>query len=500
MVTLAGRSACPGSSRSFCVRTFGSFVASLAIILSVALSAGAATAAPASSPRMLTGSAQEIGDEVTVNNLDGEEVGVAAVTVIEDPYEEAEQEPERDLRFLSVEVEVENTGEDQLIVDPANIGVVDDAGIIYVDNPEITRTDRTDPLTYTELEPGETISGSLEVGFPEDGEIAQIIWLVDTGVLPILVDNLDRVDIGDPVNLFTVDYEEEAIFTAEEVIDGYDEFAPSVELNPGWKFVGVTVSIENVSADPIEPVADSIFLTTSDGIFWAQDPSLVRSDDAVDEVPDLTSDPIAPGESVTGFVGFGVPEDVEIVNVFYLPDSVRLIRIYDAEAAAGDDEDEEKDSGGLGPIGRNTPTPGEDDDDTGSTGDECEGAAEWAELTIGTLDEWGSIFSNLEFEESDPDTLAAIEDAIDGIRDLAEEQAESTPPPAAEELNELITTAYEDSADALETLHEGASTGDSAMMQDALTEITEIGANFQSGDVADVVAEAEEACPELSDL
>ena len=217
-------------------------------------------------------------------------------------------------------------------------------------------------------------------------------------------------------------------------------------------------------------------------------------------MPDLTSDPIAPGESVTGFVGFGVPEDVEIVNVFYLPDSVRLIRIYDAEAAAGDDEDEEKDSGGLGPIGRNTPTPGEDDDDTGSTGDECEGAAEWAELTIGTLDEWGSIFSNLEFEENDPDTLAAIEDAIDGIRDLAEEQAESTPPPAAEELNELITTAYEDSADALETLHEGASTGDTSMMQDALTEITEIGANFQSGDVADVVAEAEEACPELSDL
>src|SRR5215207_2214138 len=166
MVTLAGRFACPGSSRSFCVRTFGSFVASLAIILSVALSAGAATAAPASSPRMLTGSAQEIGDEVTVNNLDGEEVGVAAVTVIDDPYEDAEQEPERDLRFLSVEVEVENTGEDQLIVDPANIGVVDEAGIIYVDNPEITRSDRTDPLTYTELEPGETISGSLEVGFP----------------------------------------------------------------------------------------------------------------------------------------------------------------------------------------------------------------------------------------------------------------------------------------------------------------------------------------------
>jgi hypothetical protein len=479
------------------VRTFGSLFVSLAMLFGVALSAGAA--APVAPHRSVTSAAQEVGDEITINTLEGEEAGVATVTDIVDPFDDAEQQPQRGLRFLSVAVEVENTGEETLVVDPSNMGVVDDAGIIYVDNPEITRDDREDQLELTELEPGETISGTLEVGFPEDGEIAQIIWLVGEGLLPILVDNLDPVDIGDPVTLYTEDYEEEAVFTTEDVVDEYDEFAPDVDLNPGWKFVGVTVTIENVSADPIEPVADSLFLTTSDGVFWAQDPSLVRSDEAIEEVADLTSDPIEPGDSVTGFAGFGVPEDVEIVNVFYLPDSVRLIRIYDGEAAATDDvDDEDKDSGGLGPIGRNTPTP--DDDDSGRTGDECEGAAEWGEVTIGTLGEWGGIFSNLEFEDADAATLDALQTAIDNIRDLAEEQADSTPPPAAEELNDLIVQGYEDSADALEDLLEGASTGDTSMMQDALTQITEIGTGFQSGEVADVLAEVEETCPELSDL
>jgi hypothetical protein len=480
------------------VRILGSLFLSLAMLFGVALSAGAGAAAPVAPHRHVTSAAQEVGDEITINNLEGEETGVATVTDIVDPFDDAEQRPQRGLRFLSVAVEVENTGEETLVVDPANMGIVDDAGIIYVDNPEITRDDREVQLEFTELEPGETISGTLEVGFPEDGEIAQIIWLVGEGLLPILVDNLDPVDIGDPVTLYTQDYEEEAIFTTEDVVDGYDQFAPDVELNPGWKFVGVTVTIENVSEDPIEPVADSLFLTTSDGVFWAQDPSLVRSDEAIEEVPDLTSDPIEPGDSVTGFAGFGVPEDVEIVNVFYLPDSIRLIRIYDGEAAAGDDDDQDKDNGGLGPIGRNTPTP--EEDDSGRTGDECEGAAEWGEVTIGTLGEWGGIFSNLEFENADAATLDALQAAIDDIRDLAEEQADSAPPPAAEELNELIVQGYSDSADALEDLLDGATTGDTTMMQDALTQITEIGTGFQSGEVADVLAEVEETCPELSDL
>ena len=164
-------------------------------------------------------------------------------------------------------------------------------------------------------------------------------------------------------------------------------------------------------------------LGTTDGIFWAPETSVDRSADATDETPDLTDDPVDPGDSITGFVGFQIPEDLDIAYVMYLPDTTRLIRIYDANAgesgtpSAGD----EKNDGDLGPIGKQTPTPG----DNGSTdsGDECAGAADWQDVTLETLGTWGDIFRNLDL--SNPDAAAA-RDARDGADDRVQAFSLST--------------------------------------------------------------------------
>ena len=161
-------------------------------------------------------------------------------------------------------------------------------------------------MTATDLAPGDSISGSLEVGFPEDSDIAQIIWLVGTGQLPILLDNLDPVALGDPVTLFTTDYTEEAVITTEDVVDNFDDVTTNADPGRGNKFVGVTVTDRERRRRPPHASAGSVFLTTSDGIFWAPhaDDDIERSRAAARRTPYLTDEPIDPGDSVTSFIGY----------------------------------------------------------------------------------------------------------------------------------------------------------------------------------------------------
>lgn len=449
--------------------------------------------------------AQDVGDSVAVVDVDGNDLAEVTIEDIVDPFEDFEQEPEDGLRFISIELTVENTGDDPISFNPLTVGVIDDAGIVYVD-VSVDRTDDIEALEATDIDPGDDLTGGLEVGLPEDAEIAQIIWLAGQGIMPTLLRQADPVELGDEVSLFNTDYDEEAIFIIEDVVDEYDDLADDVDLNDGFKFVGVTVTIENTGEDDFVPEPESIFLATTDGIFWSQDDSLERSDDSLDELDDLTDDPIAPGDSVTGFVGFGTNDTSEIDYVFYFPtDTTRLVHLFDADAgSSGDDDatpesddDDRDDNGGLGPIGEKTPTP--DDDDNGNTGgdDDCAGAADWADESIQNLNDWSALFADLDPNDLDPDVLTENAEAA---REIAEAQADSDPPPAVEELNDAIVAAFEDSADALDKIAEGVTTGDSALIGEGAQEITEVGTSFQSGEVADLLADTEEVCPEISDL
>jgi hypothetical protein len=472
--------------------------------------AALAAPAPPASGNRLARLAPDIGDTVTFSNPDGDEIGSVTLEDIVDPFDEFEERAQPGLRFLSIELTIENTGEDDLEIATSNIGVVDEVGTIFT-GVAVTRTDGADELEPATLEPGDEITGSLAIGFPEDSEITQIIWFVATGILPIIYNAAEPVPPGDTVMLSTADYEnyeDVAELTVDEVVDPLED----VEAGSGQRAVGATISIENAGEEPFAPEPASFYLGTTDGIFWSPDPSIERSDDAIDELPDLTDDEIEPGDQVTGFVAFLIPEDAEISYLMYFPgDGTRMVRIFDAEVESGADPGEDdgtptggdsRDDGNLGPIGRDddeTPEADEtpQDDDNGSTGDECEGAAAWADESIDRLVEWSTALAGIDAGNPDPD---ALRDAADTSAEIAEAQAKSTPPPAAEELNDLLTQAYEDTADALNAMADAAEEGDDAAYGEAAQVIAEVGASLQSGEIADVLADAEAVCPELSDL
>ena len=485
------------------MRKLVSLALTLAFVASFSFSAGIATAAPAAGHLAARSAAQEIGDTITVTDTDGNDVAKATVDDIIDPFEDMQQSPKKGLRFISVEVTIENTGKDTLTVTPGNIGVVDDKGIIYV-GVDVDRTDKVDPLVDTDLAPGDSISGGLAVGIPDDGDIAQVVWLVGQGMLPILVNNLDPVALGDQVTLYNTDYAEEAAVSTEDVVDNFDDLAKGTEPQKGLKFVGVTVTFENTGEEAFTPVPASVFLGTTDGIFWAPESSVDRSADAIDQIPDLTDDPIDPGDSVTGFVGFQIPQDLEIAWVMYLPDTSRLIRIYDAdtgESGTPTADDTGKNDGGLGPIGKQTPTPSSGSKKTPeATGNECAGAADWQDVTLETLGAWGGVFRNLDLSTPDAGAASDARDGADTIRDLVTQQRDSNPPPAAENLNDMLVQAFEDSAQALDDIADAIDASDSAAYQDAIQTISDIGNSFTEGDVADTLTELKSTCPEIDQL
>ena len=442
------------------MRKTASLIMSLAFLLSTGLTAVTVAAAPVSSHRITSAHAQEIGETVVGNDIDGNEVGTATIDDIVDPFEDADQSPQRGLRFLSVSSPSRTPATTRSPSSRRTLASSTIAASSTSTIPKSPAQTARNNSTTTDLEPGDSISGSLEVGFPEDSAIAQIIWLVGTGQLPILLDNLDPVALGDPVTLFTTDYTEEAVITTEDVVDNFDDVTTNADPGRGNNFVGVTVTIENVGDNPLTPAPGSVFLTTSDGIFWAPlaDDEIERSRAAARRTPYLTDEPIDPGDSVTSFIGYAVPEDLDVHNVFYLPDSARLIRIYDPQDESTNDStpgaDDKDKTGPLGPIGKKTPTPKDDTGNTGNTGDECAGAKEWADLTIETLGKWGEVFQSLDLQNPTTETKSQIQDGIDTIREQADILRESTPPPAAEQLSDMIIQAYEDSADALEQVIE----------------------------------------------
>jgi len=73
-------------------------------------------------------------------------------------------------------------------------------------------------------------------------------------------------------------------------------------------------------------------------------------------------------------------------------------------------------------------------------------------------------------------------------------------PPAAEDLNDKLVQAYEDSAQALEDIADAIDASDSAAFQDAIQTISDIGSSFTEGDVANTLSELKSICPEIDQL
>jgi len=508
------------------MRRILSIVTVLTMLMSVPLGVSQASAAPASPASPSLHRFQDVGDTVSIPDVDGNEIGTVTITDFDDNFTDFSERRQRDLQYVSVGLSIENTSKDPIPVEPGNMALIDDEGLIYSDI-DLTRDDNADEIESGEVAPDDTLEGYIEIGFPKERDINQLIWVVGQGQLPTLLNMADPVEEGDTVTLFTQDYDEEATITADKVTIGFDDFSPDLTIQDGYQIIGAQVTIENTGTDDFTPDPSRFFIATTDGVFWVPDTSITRSNRAVKRVPDLTDDPVAPGDSTTGFLTFSVKDSETVDYVIYFPDGFRLVRLYDNPDArssdndngkgtpdTGDENDNGKDTnGGLGPLGgKKTPTPADDNTNTntgrktptpksGNTDDQdCTGAADYQDETLANLNDWSGALGSIDFANVMNADPADLRDVASQLHDAADAQDNVDVPAAAAEFNDLLVKGFEDTASAVDDLADAVESGDTAAVGDAATAISEVGTDFQSGDTADALKTLEDTCPEIDQL
>jgi hypothetical protein len=110
--------------------------------------------------------------------------------------------------------------------------------------------------------------------------------------------------------------------TVTDVIDPFTDFDPAYPPEGGSRYVAVDVAFDADAGNRFEISPYTIVLQDDAGFLWNQ-ASLPLPDDAL--IPELSSQTLGPGSRVTGVVGFVVPEGREPAQVFYQPESSRLI-------------------------------------------------------------------------------------------------------------------------------------------------------------------------------
>jgi hypothetical protein len=109
------------------------------------------------------------------------------------------------------------------------------------------------------------------------------------------------------------------------VSDPFTEYDPAYPPDQGMRFVGLTVTFDNVGTQPYDADPYDLLLRDSNGFLYGLG-SVYRPDSVI---PDLQSQTMAPGNRVSGFIGYPVPADAVIEEVVYQPQSDRRVVIAD---------------------------------------------------------------------------------------------------------------------------------------------------------------------------
>ncbi|HET7093956.1 MAG TPA: DUF4352 domain-containing protein, partial [Thermomicrobiales bacterium] len=221
------------------------------------------------------------------------------------------------------------------------------------------------------------------------------------------------------------------VTAVEDPFQGYDPASPP---EAGARFVLLTLVYDNPGGSRFDVEPYGLVLRDAQGRLWSP-AGISRPSDRV-VVPDLTSRQLAPGDRISGAIGFAVPEGIAIDALYWQPSGDRLIEL--ANFAPGAATPGAQATSAIPPVGAAA----------SPVADACADMSGWLAATRGRIREAGAM-SMQDATLSDPASLAAHQHAY---ADLAHAQIKELAPPAAAAVNHaLIATlqAYSQSVQSL---------------------------------------------------
>ncbi len=138
----------------------------------------------------------------------------------------------------------------------------------------------------------------------------------------------DDADVVDNVTVEVLDERgnPSLAITVDETIAEWEDFSEYSTPDRGFHYVALVVTIENIGEDTVEVTDFDFFIRDEQGFIYGTSFASIDEESESAAIGEFESTEVAAGDSYTGIMVFGVPNEAEIVDAFYAP-SGRLITI-----------------------------------------------------------------------------------------------------------------------------------------------------------------------------
>ena len=137
--------------------------------------------------------------------------------------------------------------------------------------------------------------------------------------------------LGAPVGYVGADGVELGTITVTDVLDPFTGFPEGSAPEPGSKYVVVHLTFEGSEEGGFEVAYYRVWAHDTAGVLW--EPGFPAVPD-VYPIGELSSGEVGPGDRVSGYVGYVIPDDVSVDEVFFSPEDGTFLTV--ADVVAGD--------------------------------------------------------------------------------------------------------------------------------------------------------------------
>jgi hypothetical protein len=273
-----------------------------------------------------------------VTDVEGEELGTVTVEEVEDDFEgyAAGYEPAEDARYVLLAVAFEATGELPFDANPGRLVLRAADGFHWLPYSFAREEENPPQLQAQTMSPGNRISGVVGFQVPVGVDLDSVYYQPESSRL-ILIAQLSEDPAPGPALEDEIQYSSVTVEGAEGIVIVSDLEDPFEGLPEGAvpaedaRYLIMSISFEATGDQPFDAAPSALLLRDTDGFLWAY-ASVPREDDTM---PELQSQTLSPGNRISGIVGFQIPEDAELAELFWQPESGRLIRLVDFQAEGG---------------------------------------------------------------------------------------------------------------------------------------------------------------------
>ena len=277
--------------------------------------------------------AQEGSEPVPYLDDQGNQLGTILIRDFADPYTEFDpaSPPGEGQRYALLTLTFEAAEDQAFPTDPYQVQLQDSDGYLHFSQRVPRPADSVVPdLQSQALAPDDRVSGHISYVLPADAEIIRIIYRGDgRRIMPIVdIAEAGSVAIGEPRVIADVAGTPFGSVTVREVMDPFMDFDPNGPPAEGQRYVLLDMVFDAAEDQAIQATPGSVGLVGTDGmIYWPAwvprpQPFLLQY---------LESQPLSPGDRVSGVVGFAIPQDVEIDSVVYNHEGNRYLPLADLQ-------------------------------------------------------------------------------------------------------------------------------------------------------------------------